>query len=203
MNFAALKTELAARGFDGLSATRLGYYINDARQQLDNSHLWPYREASVTGTAPLSVSDLGTIEAVTNESAHYPLTPATYQVLLDSFGDIGIAGMPEFFYVAWNNGTPEVATYATNGNTIGVQYWRRTPDLVADGDTPLAPADYHQIIVNLAVQRAYLDSDNIGAAQGLDAWVQARMADMVQSLLGGQQIAGPGNFSAMNGAVDA
>lgn len=204
MNFSDLRTELAARGFDSLSATRQGYYVNAARQRLDNLRLWPYREKGVTGTAPLAVSDLGTIEAVTNETSHYQLRPASYQALLDAFGDLSTPGLPEYFYVAWVNGSPEVATYATNGNTIGVQYWRRTPDLVADGDVPLAPADYHMLIVDMAVQRAYLDSDNFGAAQALDSWVQGRMAEMVNSLLGGQQIAGPQDFMAVTGeSVDS
>jgi hypothetical protein len=49
MTFAELKTELAARGFDHLSDTRLGQYVNQARAELDGMHMWPYREDSATG----------------------------------------------------------------------------------------------------------------------------------------------------------
>lgn len=204
MNFTALQAELVARGFDSLTATRQGQYINAARQRLDNAHRWPYRLTVATGTAPLAISDLETVEAVVNTTSNYQLAPASYETLIDTFGDLSVAGLPEYFYVDWSTGTPRIVTYATNTNPISVRYYKRTPDLSAGSDTPLAPADYHMLIVDMAVQRAYLDSDNLGAAQSLDSWVQARMADMVSSLLGGQQIAGPADvFSLSDASVDS
>lgn len=199
MNFAALKTELAARGFDYLTDARRGQFINDARAELDNGSKWPYREASVTGTAPLIVSDLGRVEAVTNESMHYQLRPGSYQALLDEFGDLSLTGLPVLFYVAQPAGEPVIATYATNGDTIGVQYWKRTPMLSADEDTPLAPADYHLLIVDMATVRAYMDRDNYQGAQSLQGWVDRRLAQMQNDLLAGRQDAGPQDSTALLG----
>lgn len=192
MNFAALKTALSGRGFQTLTDTQLGEDVNDARQRLDNLFLWPYREKSVVGVAPLAVTDLGTIEAVTNETHDYQIAPASYQWLLDTFGDLTLDAAAEFFYVATPAGAPVVATCPSNGDTIGVQYWKRTPVLSADGDEPLAPADYHTLIVDMAAQRAYMRSTNFQAGQALQPFIDQGIQGMINTLLGGQQIAGPG-----------
>jgi hypothetical protein len=77
MQFSALKQELSDRGFSMMSDTRLGYIINRAAQQLDMSYLWPYREAGVTGTAPVTISDLGRVQAVLDTTNKHVLEQRT------------------------------------------------------------------------------------------------------------------------------
>lgn len=180
MTFAELKAELVARGFDSLSTTRQGYLINNARAELDRMFLWPWREKSESGPAPLSIADLGTIEAVTNTSvAGSPrLQRADYRTLLDSYGDLSTSAAPEFYYVAWPSGTPEVATFPTNSDDIGVQYWRVTPDLTGV-EEPASPDQAHYLIVDLAVRRAYRDNDEHDNAAAL----QPEIDNAVQQLL--------------------
>lgn len=167
MTFAEMKAEVLARGFDGLTDTRAGVYVNAARAELDRMFLWPWREKSVTGTSPISISDLGTIEAVVNTSqSSVPLSRADYRSLLDLYSDLTTSGTPCFYYVAWPSGTPEVVTYPSNSNTIGVQYWRVTPDLTGS-QTPASPSECHYTIIDIAVRRAYRDNDDHQAAAAL------------------------------------
>lgn len=88
MNFAELKTEVAARGFDHIDATRRGVLINWAYLELCGLHTWPFLEDFATGTAPLSISDLGTIEAVMNTDLDVELQPAEYRDLVAEYGDL-------------------------------------------------------------------------------------------------------------------
>ena len=199
MDFEALKNELAGRGFNHLTDAQRGVDINDARQRIDHMYLWPYRETSVTGIAPLYVDDLGTIEAVTNETGDYALMPTDYRTLLDS-GDTAAVGAPQMFYVGSGN---IVATYPTDTSaSIGVQYWKITSDLTSDADEPLAPARFHMLIVDMAAQRAYMRTDNYGAAQALQPFIDQQLGAMVETLLGGQQIAGPQGWTSVTQACD-
>lgn len=193
MQFSELYTELSDRGFSYLSTARLKQIINDAVQELDEMFPWPYREASATGTAPLAVSDLGTIEQVTNETDDYVIEPRTFQWLSQMFGDLSISGDPTYYYVAWPSGTPEVATYPSNSDTIGVQYWKVTPSLSADADTPLAPSRYHQTYLKIAQRMAESERGNLNVAAGLQQEIDRMVGRMVNALLGGQQLQGVGD----------
>ena len=179
MDFSALKTELAARGFDHLSSTRQGYYINAARAELDRMYLWPWREASATGTAPLTISDLAVVEAVTDTTNDTVLTPIDYRTLLHTFPDLSTAGNPTYYYTA-RPSSPEVATYPVSSSaTIGVQYWKVTPDLSASSDTPASPTEAHYTIVDLAVRRAYRDSDNHAEAEAIQSEIDRAIGQLL------------------------
>lgn len=176
MNFSELKTELAARGFDYLSDTRLGRYINLARAELDDSDLWPYLEKSVTGTAPVTVTDLGHIEAVLDIVTGLPLTAMAFTDLNATYGPLNNIGTPCFYYVAWPDGDPVVATYPTS-NEIGVQYWKVTLDL-SGTDTPAAPTRFHYLIVDMAARMAYRDADDADAAAAIQAEIDKSLLRM-------------------------
>lgn len=155
MQFSALKQELSDRGFSMMSDTRLGYLINRAAQQVDMSYLWPYREAAVTGTAPVTVTDLGRVQAVLDTTHNAVLEQADWTDLLAMFGeDLSTTGSPWYWYVAWPAGVPEVATYPVSTATIGVQYWKVTADMSAASDTPASPARFHMLLVDIAERLA-------------------------------------------------
>lgn len=73
LTFANLKHDLAGRGFSDLSDTRQSRYFNGARAELERMYLWPWREKSVAGMAPVTVTDLG----VTERSETRPRTTAS------------------------------------------------------------------------------------------------------------------------------
>lgn len=173
-----MKTELSDRGFAHLSDTRLGVYINNARAELDRMFFWPWREASATGTAPLTIADLGVVEAVVDSNTDLPLRKADYRSLLESFGDLSIVGTPSFYYIAWPSGSPVVATYPDTSGSIGVQYWKVTADLTGV-QTPASPAEAHYTIVDLAVRRAYRDSDNHAASEALQSEIDRAIGELL------------------------
>lgn len=182
MNFAELKQELADRGFTMLDDTRRGVFVNRACARLDNMYRWPYREKSGTGTSPVTVTDLGQIEAVTNETENYVIEESSYIDLVRWFGDLSITGKPFYWYRAFVNGDPVIATYPSNTDSIGVQYWK-TPPILTGTDTPLAPTRFHYLYVDLAVQMAYRDMDNHAEAEGLWAEINRQILEMIEDLL--------------------
>lgn len=189
MTFAELKAELAARGFDSLTDARRGLMINRARADLDGMYPWPYREMSVTGAgSPISISDLGDVQAVIDMTTFLSLQHAAYETLLDWYGDLSITGTPAYWYKGTPSGVPEVGTYPVATSAIGVQYWRITPDLVNAGDTPAAPSRFHGLIGDMAVRRAYQDNDAHGDAGQLAVSIQADLAAMVNALLLQEQV---------------
>lgn len=179
MTFAELKTELAARGFTDLSDTRRGTYINAARAELDRMFLWPWRQKSSSSASTVALSDFGPIERVLDSTRDVSLQPVDYQSLTDGYGDLSIAGTPWAYYVVWTSGTATVTPFPTTSNTLEVRYYRTTADLSAAGDTPVAPAEAHYLIVDLAVRRAYRDQDSHDRAGALQSEIDRTLGELL------------------------
>lgn len=180
-----MRVELLARGFDYLSTTRANQFISDASSELDEMRTWPYRESTATGSTPLLVSDLGEVDTVFDTGQVRELQPMTRADLIDAYGDLSAVSGGSFAYYITSGNT--INSYPL-GATVRVQYWAITPTLTSDAQTPLSPARWHQIIVHMAVRRAYLDSDNFDAAQGVQIEIDRLVAIMDDSLLGQEQI---------------
>lgn len=198
MNFVELKAELAARGYSRLSDARLGLCVNEGRRRLDNAALWPYRLASASGAAPLTIADLGSVEEVLDTSnSSQPLTHSPRRSILDDFGDLTTTGHPWYFYI--DNGV--VRTYPVGG-TLAVRYYKRTAVLTSTA-TPLAPEDYHMLYVDLAEEEAHAGKTDWAGAQALEARIQLKMQEMLNDLFG-QQVQGADGFMALaDGSVDS
>lgn len=187
MDFVELKQELADRGFSYLSDARLGKFINRAKDRLDGMYRWPYRDTIASGTAPLTIADLGHVETVTNTTqGSYPLQEASHIDLIGWFGDLTTTGTPCYWYRTNLAATLKIATYPVSTDTISVQYWARTPELDST-DTPLSPDTYHMLIVDLAVQLAYRDTDNHASAEALWGEINRQVIEMIEDLLPQQQ----------------
>jgi hypothetical protein len=195
VDFAALKTELSDRGFARLTDARRGIFVNEGRRKLDNLCTWPYRLASASGAAPLTIADLGVIEEVLNTAAaSAPLDFMDRRSILDAYGELTTVGAPQVFYI--DNGI--VRTYPVGG-TLAVRYYKRTPVLVNGTDTPLAPADYHLLYVDLAEVEARGGKDvPLG---DLPARVQQKILEMADDLFG-QQVQGPSVGMSLTFASD-
>ena len=61
MNLGTARTELQARGFDYLSTARCNTFLNRALYILNEQESWPFLETTVSGAAPLTISDLSLI----------------------------------------------------------------------------------------------------------------------------------------------
>lgn len=182
LTFTNLKTELSDRGFSDLSDTRLGRYINAARADLDRMYLWPWREKSVTGTAPVTVSDLAVVEAVTNETQDYQLEVRQWRELQQQHGDLSAVGDPEFYYTSRPAGSLVVATYRTNSDTIGIQYWKTTADLSGASDEPDSPDEAHLLIVDIAQKRALgREVGNWEGAAAMQPEIERQIDELLQN----------------------
>lgn len=186
MNFATLKTELSDRGFTALGDTRLGQYINAGYHEFNEEHLWPWRIDTETGAAPLTVTDLGTIEEVVNTAnGSTPLCGEDRRTLRDAYGDLTRTGTPEYFY---RDDQTTIRTYPVGG-TLSVRHYKVAADLTG-ADTPIIPSRYHLLIVDYAVRQAYRVMDNHSAAEHLDVEIQRRLAKVVEAVLN-VQVANP------------
>ena len=185
MDYTALKTELAARGFDYLSDTRQGYFINRSYQEMAGSADYPWLESTASGTAPLAITDLRTVESVRNSSQSYRLWPLDRRNIMEFDDDLTTTGTPSYYYLTTGS---TVAVYPTNTtDTIAVRYWKVPTALSSASDTPGFPTRFHDLIVDGAQGYAYLiDSDNAEMGQTvLSAWREGRR-EMDQQLLVGQ-----------------
>jgi hypothetical protein len=200
VDYTALQGELSARGFSRLSATRLGQYVNEGRQLLDNAYPWPYRLTTATGASPLTVTDLGVIDEVTNTlvPGGAPLEAVDRRTLRAQLGDVTLTGTPSYYYV---DGT-SVKTYPVGG-TLFVRYFKRCPALSSGTDVPLAPSDYHMLIVDLAEREALRGKGDLQAAAAVSAVIAEKLGRMVGDLFAMQAATGPSAEQDLwNGSVD-
>jgi hypothetical protein len=150
-------------------------------------YLWTYREDSGVGVAPLIIPNLGVVEVVSNESQNYPLEAVGYADLASWGCDLSTTGRPEYWYRSTPSGDPVIGTYPTSTDTIGVQFWAVTPDLVADADEPASPERFHLLIVDIATQIAERERGNYTAAAALGEDVKEQISQMAGELLPQQE----------------
>ena len=168
MNFGELRYEVAQRGFsylldDNASESRLKRWVNLAYTEIVESDDWPFLRTTTTGTAPLTISDLGTVANVYDTTHENVLIWRDERDLIDLFWNIGDTGTARYFYFT---SPTTIAVYPADAvSSLRVTYWKIPTELSADTDEPLLPARYHHAIVEYAVAHAYLDNDNPAAAQ--------------------------------------
>lgn len=162
---ATMRTEVFQRGFNYLDdsstgTARVNRWLNDAAHEIDDMERWDYRRTSTTGTAPLTVSDLGEIESVT-DSNYNVLASGDRGVLTSQDGNLTTTGTALDYYIV----AGVLKTYPVSTLTLTVNYFKVAPDMTADSDTPLMPDRFRAAIVDRAVAKGYRDSDNPDLAQ--------------------------------------
>lgn len=178
MNLADARAELAARGFDYLLPGRMNIMLNDARNAFEDVYPFPWLEAAVTGTAPLTIADLKHVLFVQDTTNDTELLGLPVQQIAQLGDDLALPGLPTHW---WLDGltTLNVWPVSTSAQLL-VRYVKESPELAGDLDTPLIPVRYHNTWVDLAVVRAYLDSDNFAAASALQQIANNDLAQISQ-----------------------
>lgn len=184
MNFSELKTEFYARGTDYLEEDAAGVaraerWLNDAYREIVNLQPWPFLESSVTGPAPLSVPDLRKILNVYRTASYVPLDRTTTENLHIEGATLSQSGTPERYYIGSGN---TVHTMPSNGEDITVRYVRRVAPL-SGTDVPVFDEEYHNLIVDRAMVKAYKDSDNFESAAALKAEFDAGVSAMAEDYM--------------------
>lgn len=190
MNLAQLKLELHNRGFDNVNPLRQANYINWARAELDEAEMWPYRIATSTGAAPLTVADLGPVIQVTESTTNTVVLPAERNDLVEQFGAQSswpTTGSQQFWY---RDSSTIIAAYPATTTSISVRYFKIPADLTVATDSPLAPSRFHRTIVDIAAREAYRDRGDHDSAEKLEGQIERSLAAMRTSLLTAQ-VQGP------------
>lgn len=183
MQYVDLRTELARRGFDYLTDAALGQYINDAyRIDICEAEEWPFLRSSTSGTAPLTTSDLRTVESVIDTTQGLRLMPLDTREITNYLDtDLTTTGAPVYYYLS---ASQTISVYPANtSDTISVRYWKVATVLSADADEPVFDSRWHSLIVDAAVARAYEDDDEWDAAQVASDRFGRRLDAMRASLL--------------------
>lgn len=155
--FQTLKAEVVARGFDYLPDARVARFVNDANHRINDLETWQYLQASASGAAPLTVSDLGRVWSVYELAGKRPLTYLDERDLRDAFTDLTTTGSPEWFYLT---GGTVVNVFPVTSVSITVRYLKVQTDMSANGDVPLMPDRFRPAIVAYACAAAYRDVSN-------------------------------------------
>jgi hypothetical protein len=165
MQLSAARTELQARGFDHLSSARCLIMLNRAKNALEDEYPWPWLHTSTTGTAPLTISDLKHIQYVSDTSNDRTLTGVDLRWVREMDASADETGTPQ---VWWLDGETTLRVWPLNTSiNLSVRYVKFSPELSADGDTPLIPTRYHPVWVDYAVVEAYKDADDYANANAL------------------------------------
>jgi hypothetical protein len=175
MNLSEARTELAARGFDYVNASRMNLMLNDALQEIEDYWEWPWLRKTATGPTPLQVPDLKTVLKVTDSNGNEITGISDY----DDF-DTAQTGTPTNWWIDDTGGTPTFVAYPVGTATLTVRYERDNTTLSADGDTPDIPARYNRVWVDLAVALGYEDSDNFAAAAQIRNRATQRLNTLVE-----------------------
>ena len=170
MNLTTMRTAVRTRL--GVSPTdsffpdpQLTDLINEALQATNNEDFWPW----VQGTATINTVAGTAAYAV---PADWHLTKALYipgfePMILSNLQDVDfitVQGQPVAYVVFQDqvvlSPTPDGVYQVTH------QYYKQEPNLVADTDTPLMPAEFHYAIVAYASHLAHMRSGEVDYYRG-------------------------------------
>lgn len=176
MNLATAITEVKARGFDYLSDARVTIMLNNAKNRLEDAHDWPWLEATQNGVAPLTITDLRQILYVVDTTNDTLLTGVDVRDIADDTTD---TGTPSYWYL---DGLTTLRVWPLATPTLSVRYLKYSPELTGT-DTPLIPARYHPVWVDLATADAFRDNDDQAQAQAYEATANQRIAEMIENFM--------------------
>lgn len=181
MNFTEIRDEFFARGTDYLDEDAAGNaradrWLNQAYREILNLHAWPFLQASQTSAPPVSIPDLRRILNVYISSTNVSLQRTTVEELRGQDLDLGLTGDPELYYT--DSGIA-VYTYPVTTLQVTVRYIKRVSPL-SGTDTPLFDEQYHDLIVDRAMMKAYKDSDNFEARAALKEEYDAGVLSMAE-----------------------
>lgn len=184
MNFSELRTEVVSRGFDYLQQSsageaRIDRWLNQSYQALCEAEDWPFLEMNTTSTAPISFENLRSVIDV-KRSDQVSLVKRSRQILARRYPDLSLPGTPRHWYLEGDS----LKTYPVDATeNLSVRFIRVPSELEEDGDEPLVPSRYRDLIVDGAVLKAYKDTDNFEAYGSLATVVQDGVSGMARTLM--------------------
>ena len=181
MTFADLIDEVNDRGFDYLSDTRLGRYVNQSYKSICNRGAWTFLRTTTTGTAPLTISDLRAVLNVVDTTTNAKLYHADRRHLIESVDtSLTTTGTPTYWY---QESRTVISVYPANTtDTLSVHYLK-VPATLTGTDAHLIPDEFEDLIIDGAVIRALKDNDELDAAASLTQFYNEGLREMMDALL--------------------
>ena len=181
MNFAALLDEVNDRGYNHISDTRLGRYVNQSYKSICNRAAWPFLRTTTTGTAPLTISDLRAVLNVVDTTTNAKLYHADRRHLIESVDTLlTTTGTPTYWY---QESRTVIKVYPANTtDTLSVHYLK-VPATLTGTDSHLIPEEFEDLIIDGAVIRALKDNDELDAAASLQQFYNEGLREMMDTLL--------------------
>lgn len=186
MNFGDLVTEFYSSGFayfqqETNGPVRVQRWINQSYQELCDLEDWPFLEATATGTAPLTISDLEDVIDVQDTTTRNTLVQSDHAAMSEVTGDLTITGTPTYYYIT---GGAVINVFPVSTTVqLSVRYIKNPTDLANNADTPIVPTPFHDLIVLGAWRRGLLDDSAAGDYSLIAAEYDRRLSTMRQSQL--------------------
>ncbi len=183
MNLAEMRDELEQRGYSFIVdlPDRANRWINQAYQEVCEAEDWPFCEATTTGTAPLTISDLRQILYVVDSTNDLPLLGSDQRTIQQKDPDLTQTGSPCNFYLT---GSTTLAVWPPDTSvSLTVRYLKVPAELDDDADEPIIPERFQELIIDGAVIKALKDTDRLGNAQALKQMWSESLYAMKLSLM--------------------
>lgn len=190
-----MKTRCATRFRDPsnaiVDATGWGNYINDAKAEVDAaSERWPWLETRATnvtlsaGTATVAIPGSGWyVLSILDSTNDQPLKPlgqwTTSDGMFPTEGET--TGPPQYYRMLGSN--IEVFPTPNAAVVLHVTYIGAPAELSAGGDVPPFGSEFHRILVEGALAKAFLDDGNVDQYQAHSAVFQGLLVQMKSAYL--------------------
>lgn len=148
MILSAARTQLERMGAGRLAGdtTTEDYYLNQAKNWIEDKDDWVWLETTTTGSSPLTVSDLRKVIYVADTTNDRLLKEADLIDIARRDPGINDVGQPSHFYL---DGLTSLKVWPSQTVTLSVRYLKYSPELTA-ADSPLIPTRYHNLWVDVA-----------------------------------------------------
>lgn len=191
MDLATMRTRCATRFRDPsnnvVTSSEWTSYINDAYDDvIAASPDWPFMEKFATSLVTVNANTKAValptnVYRVKSVVANVDRTVLRQIYPVDDSDNTTITGTPEWYYVAGN--TLYVTPTPTTNTAYDIRYMVRPTALSSDGDVPVFPSEYHGILVEGALTRAYIDDGADNQAQLHLSIMTNKLDNMKTSLL--------------------
>lgn len=162
--------------------------LNLGKNALEQVAPWPWLEATTSGTAPLTISDLRQVLYVVDTTNDCVLPGLDVRSTVGVDPELG-SGVPSSW---WLDGLTSLKVHPTNTSvSLSVRYLKFSSELSTGTDTPLIPVREHPVWIDFAVVEAYKDSDNFAAAQALLGDLMSRAVPRMIDTYCGRNLANP------------
>jgi hypothetical protein len=176
---AELRTDLQDRGFNYLSQTRQDRMLNIGQKALCLEDEWPFLQVTMTGVAPLTISDAREIHSVA--SATNELVERDFDEINNGDPLLTQTGTAQYF---WRDGSSTLRVYPNDTSTTWTVRYLKTPaTMTTAADVPAVPDDWRFLIVDYAVMAALRDRSNFQEADALFQAVQPDLNRMREALV--------------------